>query len=274
MNEDKSYLLDLYEGLETQFENQEVVNFKIKELKKSGFAIQVGGVYGFIMFRDMPWKYKLTRHWVSLSKWIINKVFKGRIETLSLSRDGYIRISLIVEASAHEFNNVPLQVGEDYECLVLQKTDYGLFVDLGFNDHFESGSFVGLIHKSSLNYAEDFEVLKDGDVYETTFFGYNKEEQMVLGDDYERIKWRLQEITSLVGTVQDVTVEITEDRKVKLWVLDKYKAKVSLNAGVYESQLGIAKVFYSGLSHGQIIQCEILKINKSMSSFKLKLLLE
>ena len=273
MDQDKSYLLRLYEGLEQQFENKQLVNFKIKEIKSSGFKVQVGGVYGLILFKDMPWSYKMSSHWKSLSPWIINKIMKGKIDTLAIAPDETHRISLTVDGSHHIFNEKPLVIGEDYQCVVLQKTDYGLFVDLGFHDSFKNGSFVGLIHRSSLDFQEDFLQLKEGNVFETTFFGFSEEGHLVLGDNKERVQWQLPVVTSLIGTTQDTVVRINDDGGVDLWVLGKYSARIE-NENTSEDEFVEDNELYANLEDEQVISCEILRINNFMNGFEVRIITE
>ena len=78
----------------------------------------------------------------------------------------------------------------------------------------------------------------------------------------------------LIGTIQKVSVLINEDGKPDYFVLGEHKATIPVKKEFYPNFRTTAKKYTYGLKNGEIIDCEIIKINSKKNSFVLKLLIE
>ena len=92
-NNDKPYLQDLLREVKNNFEYNRTMTFKIIEPKENGFIIKVGGLYGFIYYRQMPWKYNSIYFWHNVAEYLVGKVFSCKIRKLKKAP-----ISIIITA--------------------------------------------------------------------------------------------------------------------------------------------------------------------------------
>tara|TARA_R110002033_G_C3824293_1_gene233360 strand:+ start:40 stop:900 length:861 start_codon:yes stop_codon:yes gene_type:complete len=266
---DKDYLQDLLLNIKEAYSNQKNLTFRIIEPKEKGFLVKVGGLFAFVSFKHLGWAYPSIEFWKNASNSLVGKFFTGKIHTVEENP-----ISIKIDAKEQEFENPNLEKYAKYRGIVLQKTKYGVFVDLGFHFNWKFGSLLGLIHKSSLINKSDFENWKVGEEIMTLFQGYNENGQLVVGDNRERGKWTNGEMDELIGTIQKVSVVINEDGKSEFYVLGEHKARIPIKKEFYPNFRTTAKKYIYGLKNGEMIDCEIININKKKDSFVLKLIIE
>jgi ribosomal protein S1 len=269
LKNDKDYLQDLLLNIKKAFINQENLTFRIVEPKERGFLIKVGGLFAFVSFKHFGWKYPSIEFWRNASNSIVGKFFTGKIHNVEENP-----ISIQIDAKEQKFENPNLEKYSKYRGIILQKPNYGVFVDLGFHFNWKFGSILGLIHISTFMNESDYENCKLGDEIETVFQGLNENNQPILGDYIERGKWTNGEMEKLIGTIQKVSVLINEDEKPEFYVLGKHKATIPINKALYPNFRTTAKKYTYGLKNGEIIDCEIVKINSKKDSFVLKLTIE
>ena len=142
---DKSYLIELFDTLARIKAEDKWVNFSIQSMKKMGFSVKVGGLYAFIDFQDMPWLYRDIQKWKFISPYIIDTIFKAKIKEMSYEEKIYISI----DASGARLETPVLELNEGYRCIVLQKTDTNILVEIGNNFNWQCGSIEVLINKST-----------------------------------------------------------------------------------------------------------------------------
>lgn len=266
---DKDYLQDLLLNIKEAYTNQESLTFRIVEPKEKGFTVKVGGLFAFVSFNHFSWSYPSIEFWKNASKYLIDKYFTGKIYNVEENP-----ISIQIDAKEQKFGNPNLEKYVKYQGVILQKTKYGIFVDLGLHFNWKFGSLLGLIHKSTLTKKSDFDTWNVGDEITTLFQGFNENEQLVLGDNRERGKWWNGEMDKLIGTIQKVSVLINENEQTEYYVLGKHKARVPIKKEFYPNFRTTAKKYTYGLKNGEIIECEIIGINKKKDSFILKLTIE
>lgn len=108
--------------------------------------VKVGGMYAFLDYRDMPWRYSILKDWTVVSQHLIGKRFFGEIIHISGTESPFW---INIGAKVHKFKPRELTLYEEYQVIVIRKTKYGLFVEAGFHFNWYYGSFYGLIHKSA-----------------------------------------------------------------------------------------------------------------------------
>lgn len=266
---DKDYLQDLLLNIKESYTNQENLTFRIVEPKEKGFLVKVGGLFAFVSFKHLGWSYPSIEFWINASNSLVGNFFTGKIHNVEENP-----ISIQIDAKEQTFDKPNLKKYAKYRGVILQKTKYGVFVDLGFNFNWKFGSILGLIHKSTLINESDYDNWKVGEDIETLFQGYNENNQPILGDNRERGKWSNGEMDKLIGTIQKVSVLINENGKSEFYVLGEHKATIPIKKEFYPNFRTTAKKYIYGLKNGEIIDCEIIKINKRKDGFVLKLLIE
>src|SRR5690554_6996602 len=85
------YLTPLFENIEKAYVDQLVLTFRIVEPKTSGFVIKVGGLFAFLLYKDIGWKYSNLDVWRDISETFIGVYFKDRKSTRLNS--SHVRIS-------------------------------------------------------------------------------------------------------------------------------------------------------------------------------------
>jgi len=266
---DKDYLQDLLLNIKNAFTNQESVTFRIVEPKEKGFLVKVSGLFAYVSFKHFGWSYPSIEFWENASNSIVGNYFTGKIHNVEENP-----ISIQIDAKEQKFENPNLEKYSKYRGIILRKTKYGFFVDLGIHFNWKCGSILGLIHISTFMNESNYENWKAGDEVETVFQGFNENNKPILGDNIERGKWTNGEMEKLIGTIQKVSVLINEDGKPDYFVLGEHKATIPIKKEFYPNLRTTAKKYTYGLKNGEIIDCEIIKINSKKNSFVLKLLIE
>ena len=266
---DKSYLIELYDTLARIKAEDKWVNFSIQSMKKMGFSVKVGGLYAFIDFQDMPWLYRDIQKWKFISPYIIDTIFKAKIKEMSYEEKIYISI----DASGTRLETPVLELNEGYRCIVLQKTDTNILVEIGNNFNWQCGSIEVLINKSTFFFQEEFNDLKEGDLFPTRFHGFDKEGRIMLGHQWIDKEWRTGELDQLIGTIQSIKIQRDAKNNLSFLYLDKYKCQLDTDAEEYgsEKNLELIEKYLKRLPDGHEILCNVINIVKGKYRIVIKL---
>lgn len=265
--DNKEYLKDLLWNINQHLQNGTSLTFKVESVKESGFLVKVGGLFAFLSFKHFCWSYPTVSFWQNVAKYIVGCCFTCKIHMVSENP-----IQIKVDAKQHVFKKPILVQNKVYRCVIVQKSKYGFFVDLGLHFNWKFGSILGLIHMSMLTNPYDYDRWQSGEEIETLYHGNDETGKIILGDNCDRAKWRNSELTNLIGTIQKTTVIIDEYGQRRFYVLGEYAARIPLSKEYYSNFRSGAKKFVDELRHGQIIDCEVVKINKRKDLFILMLL--
>lgn len=176
----------------------------------------------------------------------------------------------MIHSKGQTFTTPDLQQGHKYKGVVIQKTTYGLFVEIGIHFNWKYGSVVGLLHQSSFREPSSFTNTEEGQELPVTFLGYNKDGKTVLGGVWEKAKWATEEMEAMVGTKQQVFVMVIRGKKT-FFVDGMHKARAPITKLWYPDYKDKAKDYIEGLQDGQTIFCEVIKISKKKDCFIIKL---
>ena len=170
-------LLKLYYKLEEARATEKLTSFNIIRYLplKSGFQIKIGGLYGFISIKDMPWEYARRSFWKSAAPYLTEKRFKGRIAELS-SKPLSIRVSIDKSVPAKP----RLARKMLYKGVILHKTPQYLVIDLGVYSDWKSGSVIGIAYRHSYTNEKMFDHLNIGETCHSSFHGLTKKEIPIL----------------------------------------------------------------------------------------------
>lgn len=266
---DKDYLQDLMLNIKETYKNQENITFEIIEPIEKGFKVKVNGLFAYVSFKHFCWRYPSIEFWENASNSIVGFFFTGKIHKVEESP-----ISIQIDAKGQEFGHPNLEKYAKYRGIILQKSKYGVFLDIGLHFNWRFGSVLGLIHKSSLVNEYDFNDWKIGEEIITLFEGYTKKNKLILRDNLDRGKWMNGQMDKLIGEIQKVSVKINEDGKSEFYVLGEHKARITTKKEFYPNFKTTVKEYIYGLKNGEIIDCEIISINNKKDSFITKLINE
>lgn len=254
--QEKAYLKNLLSPIKTAYTNKENVAFKIVATTEKGFSVKVGGLFAFVSYYHFCWAYPSTKFWQHAAKHLVGSFFTGKIYKLTVAP-----ISIQINASQQQFSNKHLKRYNAYTGVILQKTTYGVFVDVGVHFNWEFGSLLGLVHKDNLLNPADYNSYTVGYKITTEFQGFDENEQLVLGDNRERAKWWNGDLAKLINTTQNATVLINNKNQAEFYVLGKYKAIVFTKPKTNK------KSPTQNYKNGEIIPCKILNISKRKYCF-------
>ncbi len=264
-SDQKSYLSKLIDDIQKQSQENINLPFKITDIKEKGFIVKVGGLYGFISFNHMPWKYHNIVSWEAVFSFIKGKIFFCKIYRYTKEP-----VSVIIDGKTPQFKKPALEVNCKYKGVIINKTKSYLFIDIGYAFNWKCGSLLGVMHKSDFESPELFKKSETGNTIEIFFLGYNENEQLIFGNKTESKEWLNGSIDQLIGQILPVNISKTERGKTEFFVQNKYRATLSILKSIYQyDRMKIIRA-KEKLKNGDVIHCEIIRINKTHRVLQLK----
>ncbi len=265
ISDEKMYLSKLRDNIEKQKEENNSLPFKIVKIKKNGFLAKVAGLYAYIAFNHMPWNYSNSKAWQSVYPQLISKIFFCKI--YQIEKDP---LRIVINGEIPQFVKPTLIIGKKYVGIVVNKLNYGVFIDIGYHFRWQCGSLVGLLHKSNFENIESFYNTETGQSIETIFWGYNDKDQLVFGNNPEFKEWYTGAMENLIGKIVNVKVLRPNNLELYFLVNEKYYASLPVSNLIYpENNKQVYKAICN-LKHEESIHCEIIGINKLKKLFLLK----
>ena len=263
--EKTDWLEPLFDHIEIVKKKKLAVPFRIMEIKKNGFLVKVEGLYAFVPFSLMPWKYQNFENWNAVLASLKKRVFHGTVAKV-VRKEGETGLNRIyVDASGVKFDKPELVVDEKYKGVVIQKTDFGLFVDIGHQFGWKYGSIKGLLHRT---YIPNFELQSNyepGKVVEVNLIE-NTEKGLLL-----KLSGYNYALETYVGKTVEVRVKKIDKKPLSYLVEDKYHAQMPMK-NVYGDDIYLIKNMMKYLNDGDIIECEVLEFNTQNGYLTLKFL--
>lgn len=264
-SDSKTYLPKLIDNFEKRSIEQENHPFKIIDIRENGFAIKIYGLYGYIAFNHMPWRYANIDSWNFVFPYLKGKILFGKIFKFEKEP-----LSIILNGEISQFKKPELIENKKYKGVVIHKTSYGVFVDIGYSLKWNYGSIVGLLHKSNFENEELFEKTNPGEIIELVFWGYNENEQHIFGQNPQLKEWFNGEIENLVGKRLPVNIIKAENGKICYLVENKYDATLPITKELYPYNKTQIKSAIRRFIDGDIIHCEIVNVNKTRRRLQLR----
>jgi len=266
LSEQSTYLSRLVDNLESLNANGTNLPFIITDLKEKGFGVRVCDLYGYISFNHMPWDYSNHDAWRTVFPHIIGKIFFSKLH--KLTRDP---LNIILNGDIPQFKIPELIEDKCYQGIIINKVNYGIFVDIGYAFNWNCGSIVGLLHRSNFNTDEQLAIHMPGEIIDVLFWGYNEHKKLIFGKNTETKEWITGEILKLVGSVVPVHV-IRKDDDTTFLVKNKFKGTMPTSKEIYPRKRREIRKAVRMFQHGDIVFCEILHANESQRILKLKLI--
>ncbi len=269
ISDHKSYLLTLIENLERQKEENNALAFRIVSIKNKGFVVKVGGLFAYGSFDHMPWQYPSYEAWRAVFPYLTDRLFYCKIHTIRKEP-----LFILINGNIPQFKKPQLKQNDLYIGIILNKTNYGLFIDIGFHFGWEYGSLVGMLHISDVAERSLFEKAEAGNSREVLFLGSNDKEQLVFGDKSVPEEWFTGELEKRVGEMVWVKVTKIKGKPPGFQVEGRYDATLPVLKSIYPGRSGKVSQAIRNLEDEEIIRCEIVSVDSRNRSIHLKWVLD
>ena len=263
--DNKEWLKDLFDNIETVRENEQVVPFKIVDIRRNSFLVKTKGLYAYVPFNCMPWKYHHTNYWKSVLLSLKEMVFFGKVTQIERISDDSNNIRILVDATATLLKEAKLRPNTDYKGIVILKKSYGVFVDIGCHFNWKCGSLTGLLHHSKFSDNESFMVCEEGQSVIVSYVG--KDEHGLLFEKEGYIDLNAE----YTGKLVRVRVYRSENGGLDFLVQGKYNADMPVKNFIYGEKINMVKNMMNNWQGGELIDCQVLYVS-SNSRFVLKYL--
>ncbi|MBP6611203.1 MAG: hypothetical protein KA206_08940 [Paludibacter sp.] len=243
-------------SLEKKQEENISLPFRIVDIKENGFIVKVSGLFAFVTFNHMPWRYNDRGSWLAIQPKLLNKLFFCKIH--KISKDP---MWIIINGQIPQFKKVDLEIGNEYKGIIIKKYSYGVLIDIGYHFDWQGGSFVGFLHKSGFSSHQAFINCSTGDEIHVFNQEVDVNGQLVFTQDKLLFYWNNSNPQELIGQVVSARVvrEINEENQILFIINDKYKARIDNSKAKY-STLRRKKINEAKrkLNDGEIITCEVI----------------
>ena len=123
-HDDKDWLNKLIADLEKKVIEEKNLPFRIIKIKEKGFIIKINGLFGYISFLHMPWRYSDVESWGFVFKYLQDKTFFCKIYEFEKGP-----LTIIVDGDVPQFRKMSLIKDSEYEGVIVKKNRNGLYVD-------------------------------------------------------------------------------------------------------------------------------------------------
>jgi ribosomal protein S1 len=242
--------------------------FTILAVQEKGFQIKIEGNFGYVGFAQMPWQYKEFSHWKTIGPYLIGKQFYRGIVT----KDAHKVTHITTDGNVHEKKIKRLEIGAEVKGIILQKTLYGLFIDVGYGFEWLFGSMYGLAHQSNFLDTDTLDEFKVGDTISTLFLGYSTDNKMKFGELLQDFDLVVQSIRDCINANIEVRVKLRAEKFPLLLINDAFPATLAVTENVYGEKKNEIKEAIKNLKDGDLITCKLIAINYGRKKVYIKLL--
>ncbi|MDD3722871.1 MAG: hypothetical protein PHW92_10385 [Lutibacter sp.] len=255
---EKSIVRILLNNAERSFIEKAPVPFSLVNVKPKGFLVKTSGLYAYIPFTNMPWKYQYSHIWDKVFPYLEGKIFFGTIEKFERGK----RSTIILNSVENQFRNYELEENKSYKAIVIVKTNYGVFVELGYGLRWNCGSILGLVHCSSFESEEDFYFTVPGALIDIYYYGKKADGKLVLSKTPNFKEWASGELVSYVGKEAPVTVILDENNIPKYYLFGKIEAELQLYGSIYQKgQISLVKMMIKNFIDREVLTCTVLRVD-------------
>jgi hypothetical protein len=166
--DNKEWLNKLVDHLEQQREEDINLAFRITDVKDKGYIVKVSGLYAFLSFLHMPWKYPDLSSWRVVFPHLTKKVFFGKVH--QIRRDP---LAITINGEIPQFRQPELEPEQEYCGIIILKTKSGIFIDFGYQFHWQSGAIVSFMQKTKI-VSKPFEELEAGEFFQAEYCGIDE----------------------------------------------------------------------------------------------------
>lgn len=258
-----NYVDVLFENLKSIQMCDEVISFEIVRTNPNGYVVKVKGLYAFIPYSLMPWKYSY-KYWNYIDSYIIGARLFGKIVKIE-------ERSIVVDASHSNYSEFNLQQNKFYEAIILKKGKKFVLIEIGNNFQWKFGSLTYYILLDKQENNSEFEIYLPGDVitlqYDETI---NHWERIYLGESKVKDKLNLSKELYL-GMYRKIKLTKNPEFTGKLGVLedDNVFSFLETKSNNYDSILyPHIKEIIRDLKENEEIICQYILISKVHNKIK------
>ncbi|MDR3227209.1 MAG: hypothetical protein LBT56_06010 [Prevotellaceae bacterium] len=263
--DDNEWINSLFENIQNAIIKNSIIPFKIVSIKKTGFLVKTGGLFALIHFKKMPWQYINLEYWQAISSTLTDKIFYCSV--LKAIKTDTKSIIIIIDGRVHKFRTKELIENTQYSGVIIYKSKYGLFIDIGYHFEWKYGSFIGLLHRSRIE-PDLFQNYEQGQIIDVIYTGMYESK---LAFDSPNLNKYLPEQFEYKDTdkIVEIHVNRAENGNLKFLIDGKYKA-YQINTMPEQISKKEIKAAINNLADGDIIIGEILEFSEKYKSFQFK----
>ena len=240
--------------IENLRDNKIVSRFVIEDIEDDSFLVLIKDMYANVPFHKMPWSYNNLDCWQAIAPSLKGKSFYGRVSQLDRHHDQPDLYRLYVNATVTKFRSIELHINNEYTGIVVLKTLYGVFIDIGCHFDWEYGSLLGLLHRSQiLDTESNFE---PGQTVVVKFLNETTRGITFGIEDYDYY------VEKFLGKTVKTKIYKTDDSRLMSFKVEgRYKAKLlSISKINYGDNRKLIRKALHTFSDGDYIDCEVLQI--------------
>lgn len=258
----------LLENIELIKERQTAVPFRIMDIKRGGFLVKIEGMYGYVPFDRMPWKYPHPLCWEAIHLLLKSETFLGKVfhieKTIDFTGEGKGFIRIFVDATENNLlTKAEINFNEDYRAVVIRKLPYGAMIDIGCHFDWKCGSVTGFLHQSKFFGSTSFRFCEIGKTLTVNCIDENEHGLLFVTGEYA-------DFHNYVGKKALVTVHKDEEGKLAFSMEDGNNAYMPVKTSIYGEKKAWIKKAIKFLTDGEMIECEILEVKKINNLFVVK----
>lgn len=253
----QEYLADVALKLKEKKQFNRNVHFTILETREYGFIVKVYSIKAYISYNYMPWSYQSSAIWQTVAPYLIGKQFEGKIFELDTDNKPF---NIILNATDWNFPRPIYQISDCLEGIIVAKSKYGLFIDIGYHHDWKYGSQVGLYHNSNFEDQLTINTYEVGDTLEVFFHGNNDKRQPIIGSkNMNENRNNENELKKYVHSIQNIKVYKNEKGETEYKLFKKYPVRLPITKSVYPVNKGFIKKTLKHLEHGDSVVATIIK---------------
>ncbi|MDR2968280.1 MAG: hypothetical protein LBV32_01595 [Tannerellaceae bacterium] len=247
-----------FREIELHKENNDILPFKIEELKDRGFLVRVNHIYAYISYFHMPWSYNDSSEWKAAAPHLKGKVFFCKIHECDKG-NFFIRL----DGAVPQFRQANLVEGYRYHGVIIRIMPYGILFDIGFHFNWKCGPLIGLLHQFQLSPDVKISNFNTGEVISVFYQGVNNKGKFSFCHEQTGTREGIEKSKELIGTITWAKV-VRQDGKqaIRLWIVGKYPTMLIINKYVYSSNLNDLELKKKDLKDGDIICCKVVRYDE------------
>jgi ribosomal protein S1 len=245
----------LVKNIEKQKKEERQLPFKIIEIRTSGFLVKVSGLFAFISFNHMPWKYNDIDFWTAVSSKLTDKIFYCKIHLIKKHP-----LKITIDGKVHQFKKKEMEINEEYTAIIIKKLPSGVFVDAGYHFGWKYGSFVGFVHRSMFGTKDFLTDCSIGGELKVSYLGLNEKGQVVYQQATEPHDFIDQIVRASV-------IKKTED-EIDLLVNGRHKGVLFPLMEDYSEEY--RKKIVEAVNNSPVIRCKVIGLCDDEKTLKLE----
>lgn len=264
--EEKEWIAPLFQNIKVIHEQGRVVSFKVVELKRGMFLVKIKGLFGCVLFDNMPWVYAHVAWWEAIAPSLMDKWFYGKVYQIDKAPDKEAIGRIYVDATVTQFNEVRWERDVEYTGIVLFKSHEGVFIDIGCHFDWKCGSLCGMLPIYYFADLELFRLCKSGQSITVHYAGEN--EQGLL---FEK-KGEINMHQKYKG--KTIEVEVCENAQGDRFFSTegKYEVMIPMTTAIYGDERRVIQRMKKYWQNGEVLTCSVLGVNRDTKHFFVKYL--